>query len=124
MRSPSPWIVTRQAPVLLVGERGAGRRGRAIALAAAGGRTGEVIMPGHVPQPPIPGRAVNAADGAHRPILVADRLPKLGGETARGDRARIPSVKRVFLDRLDHLPVRRGELLAPRRHRGLAIGGN
>ena len=44
----------RQAPVLLVGKRSSSGRGRAIALAAAGRRTGEVIMLGHIPQPPMP----------------------------------------------------------------------
>src|ERR1700746_1874261 len=44
----------RQPPVLLVGERGARRRWRAIALAATAGWTGEVVMPGHVPQPSVP----------------------------------------------------------------------
>src|SRR5262249_15139558 len=78
-------------PLLLVGKGGAGRRGRAVALAAAGRGSGEVIMLGHVPQAAMPRGTVVAGDGANRPILVADCLPELGGETAGGDRGCIPA---------------------------------
>ena len=87
------------AAMLLVGDRGARRRRRAIADAGAAGDAGVVIMLAHVPQPLRPAADEIAGGRGQRPILVADRLEHLGAEPAGRDRARVPGEQRVLAGR-------------------------
>ena len=141
MKSPSPPNATREAAVLLVGERRAERGRQIVADAGAARDAVPLIRLLEVPQPVRPGQADCGAD--QRPVLVLDLGIDLGAHARRRDRARVPADGRIGLRLLDHGEMQRGELLAARlegrlaavvdqaldrfgqrRQRGLAVAGD
>ena len=86
----------REAPVLLVGERGADRGRRAVADAAAARVTEPLIPLVEIPEPPRPVRLVVAVIARdERPVVVPDLRPHFGAESRNAHRARIPGIGRA-----------------------------